>query len=102
MIKVVMVGAGSVVFSRNLTNDILSFPEFKNAEFVYVDIDPVRLKVGRSSAARPPRCTGPNPRFAPRSTAAARFAARTSSSTWCRSAGRPRRWWTSRFPASTA
>jgi alpha-galactosidase len=41
-----MVGAGSVVFSRNLTNDILSFPEFKQAEFVYVDIDPVRLKVG--------------------------------------------------------
>ena len=31
MIKVAMIGAGSVVFSRNLTGDILSFPEFKNA-----------------------------------------------------------------------
>ena len=31
MIKVAMIGAGSVVFSRNLTGDILSFPEFRDA-----------------------------------------------------------------------
>ena len=41
-----MIGAGSVVFSRNLTGDILGFPEFKNAAFSYVDIDTDRLAVG--------------------------------------------------------
>ncbi len=46
MIKVAMIGAGSIVFSKNLTGDILSFPEFKNATLCYMDIDQERLKVG--------------------------------------------------------
>ncbi len=46
MIKVAMIGAGSVVFSRNLTGDILSFPEFRDATFSYMDIDHERLNVG--------------------------------------------------------
>ncbi|MEI8196569.1 MAG: alpha-glucosidase/alpha-galactosidase, partial [Phycisphaerae bacterium] len=46
MIKVAMIGAGSVVFSRNLTGDILSYPEFKNATLCYMDIDKERLEVG--------------------------------------------------------
>ena len=46
MIKVAMIGAGSVVFSKNLTGDILSFPEFKNATIAYMDIDRDRLEVG--------------------------------------------------------
>jgi alpha-galactosidase len=46
MIKVAMIGAGSVVFSKNLTGDILSFPEFKDATFAYMDIDEERLQVG--------------------------------------------------------
>lgn len=46
MIKVAMIGAGSVVFSKNLTGDILSFPEFKNATLSYMDIDRERLEVG--------------------------------------------------------
>ena len=41
-----MIGAGSVVFSKNLTGDILSYPEFKNATFSYMDIDQERLEVG--------------------------------------------------------
>src|SRR3954453_311243 len=41
-----MIGAGSVVFSKNLTGDILSFPEFKDATFSYMDIDRERLEVG--------------------------------------------------------
>ncbi len=41
-----MIGAGSVVFSKNLTGDILSYPEFKDATFSYMDIDPDRLEVG--------------------------------------------------------
>jgi alpha-galactosidase len=46
MIKVAMIGAGSVVFSRNLTGDILGFPEFKDAAFSYMDVDADRLAVG--------------------------------------------------------
>ncbi|MCH2175041.1 MAG: alpha-glucosidase/alpha-galactosidase [Lentisphaeria bacterium] len=45
MIKVAVIGAGSVVFTKNLTGDILSYPEFKNAHFCYMDIDAQRLKV---------------------------------------------------------
>ena len=46
MIKVAMIGAGSVVFSKNLTGDILSYPEFRDAHFSYMDIDSDRLNVG--------------------------------------------------------
>ena len=46
MIKVAMIGAGSVVFSKNLTGDILAFPEFGNATFSYMDVDADRLEVG--------------------------------------------------------
>ena len=46
MIKIAMIGAGSVMFSRNLTGDILSYPEFRNAHFAYHDIDQDRLNVG--------------------------------------------------------
>ncbi len=52
MIKVAMIGAGSVVFSRNLTGDILSYPEFHNAHFSYMDIDPRRLETGSRLCAR--------------------------------------------------
>src|SRR5208283_521217 len=40
---VVFIGAGSVVFTRNLTRDILTFPELQDAEIVLMDIDPDRL-----------------------------------------------------------
>ncbi|CAA9372208.1 MAG: hypothetical protein AVDCRST_MAG64-17, partial [uncultured Phycisphaerae bacterium] len=40
MIKVAMIGAGSVVFCRNLTGDVLSYPEFRGATFSYMDVDP--------------------------------------------------------------
>ncbi len=41
--RVVFIGAGSVVFTRNLTRDILTFPELQDAEIVLMDIDPDRL-----------------------------------------------------------
>jgi alpha-galactosidase len=41
-----MIGAGSVVFSKNLTGDILSYPEFQGATLSYMDIDRDRLDVG--------------------------------------------------------
>lgn len=63
MIKVAMIGAGSVVFSRNLTGDILSFPEFKESTFAYMDIDPDRLEVGANLCRKVGRAIGANPRI---------------------------------------
>ena len=45
MIKVAMIGAGSVVFCKNLTGDILSYPEFSDATLSYMDVDAERLEV---------------------------------------------------------
>ncbi|MEN6521920.1 MAG: alpha-glucosidase/alpha-galactosidase [Armatimonadota bacterium] len=50
--KVTMIGAGSVVFSKNLTGDILSFPEFKNIEIALMDIDSDRLSVAEAMVNR--------------------------------------------------
>jgi alpha-galactosidase len=44
--KIAMIGAGSVVFSKNLTGDLLQYPEFQDATFTYMDIDADRLDVG--------------------------------------------------------
>lgn len=45
MIKISLIGAGSVVFSKQLMVDILSFPEFEDCTFCLMDIDPVRLNM---------------------------------------------------------
>ncbi len=42
--KIAFVGAGSVVFTKNLTTDILSFPELRGATIALHDIDPGRLQ----------------------------------------------------------
>jgi alpha-galactosidase len=63
MVKVTMIGAGSVVFSRSLSNDILSFPELRNATLTYMDIDPDRLKVGAELCRRSAKAFGANPRI---------------------------------------
>ncbi len=41
--RVVFIGAGSVVFTRNLTRDLLTFPELQDSEIVLMDIDADRL-----------------------------------------------------------
>ena len=41
--RIVFIGAGSVVFTRNLARDILSFPELGATELVLMDIDGERL-----------------------------------------------------------
>ena len=41
--RVVFIGAGSVVFTRNLARDVLTFPELQDSEIVLMDIDPERL-----------------------------------------------------------
>ena len=61
VIKVAMIGAGSVVFSRNLTGDILSFPEFKNAAFSYMDVDADRLRVGAALCRKIGTAVGATP-----------------------------------------
>ena len=43
MPKIVIVGAGSFVFSTRLTADILSYASTRDAEFALVDIDKERL-----------------------------------------------------------
>ena len=61
MIKVAMIGAGSVVFSKNLTGDILSFPEFRDATFSYMDVDPQRLEVGAGLCRKVAKALGASP-----------------------------------------
>src|SRR4051794_14319596 len=61
VIKVAMIGAGSVVFSKNLTGDILSYPEFREATLCYMDVDAERLEVGAGLCRRVARTLGANP-----------------------------------------
>jgi len=63
VIKVAMIGAGSVVFSKNLTGDILGFPEFRDATFSYMDIDADRLEVGANLCRKVGKALGANPRI---------------------------------------
>ncbi|MEJ7819429.1 MAG: alpha-glucosidase/alpha-galactosidase [Rubrobacteraceae bacterium] len=44
MIKIAFIGAGSVVFTKNLLTDILKFPELGGATIALHDIDPERLE----------------------------------------------------------
>lgn len=53
MIKVVLVGAGSVVFTNNIIGDLLSYPELKDQlQLSLIDIDPDRLAVSENYAQR--------------------------------------------------
>jgi len=61
MIKVAFIGAGSVVFSKNLTGDILSFPEFGSATLSYMDIDEERLEVGAALCRKMAKACGASP-----------------------------------------
>jgi alpha-galactosidase len=63
VIKVAMIGAGSVVFCKNLTGDILWFPGFRDATFSYMDIDPDRLEVGAALCRKAAKALGANPRI---------------------------------------
>lgn len=52
MTKIALVGAGSVVFTRQLLADLLRYPELQGAEFALHDIDPERLEVATGIANR--------------------------------------------------
>ena len=42
-VKIAIIGAGSIGFTRRLMKDTLSVPELRNAEFRFTDINPVNL-----------------------------------------------------------
>lgn len=48
MPKITFIGAGSLVFTRNLTSDILLAPALQDSTIMLMDIDPVRLDQARS------------------------------------------------------
>jgi len=50
--KISLIGAGSVVFAKNLIGDILQAPELENATICLMDIDPTRLKVAETMARK--------------------------------------------------
>jgi len=52
MTRIALVGAGSVVFTRQLLADLLRYPELQDAEIALHDIDPERLEVATGIANR--------------------------------------------------
>jgi len=63
MVKIAMIGAGSVVFSRNLTGDILSYPELRDCTLSYMDIDAERLEVAGHLCRKMAAAVGATPRI---------------------------------------
>ena len=47
MVKIALIGAGSVVFTRNLINDVLSYPALNDCTISLMDIDAERLALAR-------------------------------------------------------
>ncbi|WP_328475978.1 alpha-glucosidase/alpha-galactosidase [Actinoplanes sp. NBC_00393] len=63
MTTIVFLGAGSVVFTRQLLTDILGFPELTGAHLVLHDIDPERLATAGSVATRIAEAHGARPKI---------------------------------------
>ena len=53
MAKITFIGAGSIVFTRNLCSDILLTPALQDSTISLMDIDPVRLDRRRAIWCRP-------------------------------------------------
>src|SRR5437763_3691925 len=64
MTRIVLVGAGSVEFTRNLLGDILSFPALRDAELVLHDIDGERLATAERMARWTAEALGAAPSIA--------------------------------------
>ncbi|WP_194916831.1 alpha-glucosidase/alpha-galactosidase [Catenulispora rubra] len=58
MFRIVFIGAGSVVFTRQLLHDILSYPELSGVTIALHDIDPERLQVAAALADHAVRTLG--------------------------------------------
>jgi len=52
MAKIVLVGAGSWVFGRDLITDIVSYPELRDSTLALVDIDKERLDLAAAFATK--------------------------------------------------
>lgn len=63
MPKVSFIGAGSIVFTRNLLGDILEFPELRDVEIALHDIDADRLATADAMARYVARRRGATPRI---------------------------------------
>jgi alpha-galactosidase len=63
MTSIVFLGAGSVVFTRELLADILGFPELAGVRLVLHDIDPERLETAEALARRIADAYGVRPRI---------------------------------------
>lgn len=63
MTRIVLVGAGSVEFTRNLLGDLLSYPELHDATIVLHDIDADRLRTAERMAAWTAGTLGASPRI---------------------------------------
>jgi alpha-galactosidase len=50
--KIVLIGAGSMIFTRNLVRDILSFPAFSDAVIGLVDINETNLGYSKTAVER--------------------------------------------------
>ena len=46
-LKIAFIGAGSILFTRTLTHDLLTVPEFQDAEFALYDIHAQNLQGDR-------------------------------------------------------
>ena len=58
MTRLVFVGAGSVVFTRQLVTDLMRFPDLPDLDLVLHDIDDARLEVAKGSAEQIARRLG--------------------------------------------
>jgi len=61
-VRIAMVGAGSVEFTRNLLGDLLAYPELQDATIALHDIDPDRLRTAERMAAWTATAMGATPR----------------------------------------
>ena len=58
--KIVLIGAGSTVFAKNLLGDMLSYPELAQSQIVLFDIDPLRLQTSAVVAHKVAQALGVN------------------------------------------
>jgi len=61
--KIVLVGAGSTVFAKNLLGDLLSYPELSEAHVSLFDIDQERLKTSEIVAHKVAESLGAKPQI---------------------------------------
>jgi alpha-galactosidase len=61
MTRITFIGAGSVVFTKNLLGDILEFPALREVEIALHDIDPDRLETAEAMARYVAAARGASP-----------------------------------------